>query len=71
MADSLLACLSKDEDLMVSFIDKLFKMPFLQEKIVAKVMKVLKTSSTENVVKETTDASSLDLTNTTEKMSIC
>ena len=71
MADSLLACLSKDEDLMVSFLDKLFKMPFLQEKIVAKVMKVLKTSSTKNVVKETTDASSLDLTNTTEKMSIC
>ena len=69
VADSLLACLSKDDDLMVSFIDKLFKMPSLQDKIVAQVMKVLKTTSTENVVKETANAVSHDLTNTIEKLS--
>ena len=61
VADSLLACLSKD--------DKLFKMPSLQDTIVAQVLKVLKTTSTENVVKDTVSAVSHDLTNTIEKLS--
>ena len=69
VAESLLACLSKDDDLMVSFFDKLFKMPSLQDKIVAQVVKVLKTTSTENVVKETANAVSHDLTHTIEKLS--
>ena len=34
VADSLVACLSKQEGLLESFIDKLFKMPKMQDKIV-------------------------------------
>ena len=70
VADSLLACLSKDDDLVLSFIDKLFKMPSLQDKIVAQVLKVLNSTPNENVVKDTASAVSHDLTNTIENCQI-
>ena len=69
VADSLVACLSKQEGLLESFIDKLFKMPKMQDKIVSQVLKLLKTTSTENVVTKAADALSHDLNNTIEKLS--
>ena len=69
VADSLLVCLAKREDLMETFIMKLFKLPKLQDKIVTQVLKLLKTTPTENVVTKTVDAVSHDLNNTIEKLS--
>lgn len=69
VAGSLLACLSKQEGLLESFLEKLFKMPKMQDRIVTQVLKLLKTASTENVVTQAANALSHDLNNTIEKLS--
>ena len=69
IAESLLAYLVKHDGLMETFIENLFKMPKMQDRIVAQVLKLLKTTSAENVVNQTVNGESHDLDSTIEKLS--
>lgn len=69
LIDSLLSCLIKHEGLLEGFVQNLFKVPRMQDKIVAQVLKLLKATPTENVVNQTVTSVTNDLNDTIKELS--
>ena len=69
LVDSLLACLIKNENLLNSFIEDLFQIPKIQDKIVTQELEVLKNTPTEIVVNQSVKAVANDLNDTTQELS--